>query len=189
MNFFKQRKNAIAVFVAVVVLFSLIGCHLSLSRAVHRAEAAFFDKTLLRTDGYYTCPADQLEICVALSNRLLSVIGQDGQWAGVYDGLNSSRLALDGALRDRDIKRIASTNQSLVEAVAAVEATVASGAVLPDSNDDYDAIIADFHSAQSVLDNNAYNAHIMAFWKDTLTPFPTNILRHLAFVAPPETFP
>ena len=189
MSFFKQRKTAIIIFVIVVVVFSLIGCHRSLSRAVSKVEDAFFDKSLLQADGYYTCPADQLKNCVKLSNRLLSVIGKDGQWAQVYDDLKTARLALDDALGDRDIKRIANSNQVLVDAVAAVEAMVEAGATLPDSNDDYNAIIADFHSAQSVLDNNAYNAHVLAFRKEVLTPFPTNILRHLAFVASPETFP
>ena len=189
MEFFKKRKNAIVIFVAVVVVFSLIGCHLSLSRACRQVEAAFFDKSLLHQDGYYTCPGDQLENCIKLTNRLLSVIGTDGEWAEAYDALNSGRYALEDALRDRDIRRIANNNQVLVDAVAAVESLVAAGASLPDSYDDYDAILADFHSAQNVLDSNAYNAHVMAFWKEVLTPFPTNILRHLAFVTPPETFP
>ena len=189
MEFFKKRNTAIAVFVVVVVVFSLIGCHLSLSRAVRQVEDAFFDKTLLHADGYYTCPADQLQNCVALSNRLLSVIGQDSQWSEAYEELKTCRLALDDALRDRDIQRIANSNQALVEAVAAVEALVEAGAPLPDSNDDFYAIISDFHGAQSVLDNNAYNNHVLAFWDGVLNPFPTNILRHLTFVAPPETFP
>ena len=189
MDFLKNRKTAIAIFVIVVIVFSLIGCHLSLSRACSQVEDAFFDKSLLHADDYYTCPGDQLNNCVKLANRLLSVIGSDGQWAEDYAALRDSRLALDGALASRDISRIAGSNQQLVEAVMSVREHVETGVPLPESYDDYDAIISDFFSAQAVLDNNAYNSHVLAFYSDVLGRFPANILRHLAFVDPPETFP
>lgn len=189
MELIKKRTTAIAVFIVVVLVFSLLGCHLSLSRACRQAEEAFFDRSKLQAEGYYTCPGDQLEASVKLAGRLLTVIGSDGPWAESYEALRTARLSLDAALDERDIPAIGAADQALVEAVADVKAVKASGASLPASHDDYDQIIADFDSAQAVLDDPAYNEYILSFREDVLGAFPTNFLRHLAFVQAPETFP
>lgn len=189
MDFFKKRSTAIGVFVLTVVLFTLLGSHLSLSRACRKAEEAFFDKSLLQAEGYHTCPGEQLGYCVDYANRLLSVIGTEGQWAGPCKALRAARLELSDALDARDIPAIGEANHALAEAVQAVEDAKESGAPLPDSYDDYDAIVSDFRSAQSVLDNSAYTNHILAFREDVLGAFPANILRRLTGVKAPETFP
>ena len=190
MSFFKKRSTAIGVFVVVVVLFSLIGCHLSLGRACRKAEDAFFDRSLLREAGAYSCPGDHLENCVSLANRLLSVVGSgNAPYAEAYEQLRTARLALIDALDSRDIPAIGQANQALAEAVEAVKAVKASGAALSDSHDDYDVILADFDGAQAALDDSGYNDYILAFREKTLDRFPTGLLRRLAFVDPPATFP
>ncbi len=189
MSFLKKRSVAIAIFVLAVALFTFLGARRSLDRACREAEGAFFDRSQLHAEGYYTCPGDQLEGCVKLANRLLSVIGTDGDWAGAYASLADARAALDEALDERDIPAIGAANQALAEAVQAVEAVKDAGAPLPESHDDYAAIISDFHAAQVVLDDPAYNEHILAFREDVLAPFPAELLRHLTGVRAPETFP
>ncbi len=189
MDLFKKRSTAIAVFVVVVAVFTLAGSHLSLTRVCRKAEDAFFDKSLLQAEDYHTCPGEQLDYCVDDANRLLSVIGTDGPWAGPYEALRAARLGLIDALEARDIPAIGAANQALSEAVQEVEDAKQSGAPLPDSYDDYDAIVSDFHSAQSVLDDSAYSEHILAFREDVLGAFPANILRRLTGVRAPETFP
>lgn len=188
MEFLKKRQNAIIVFIAAVVLFTLIGCHRSLTKACDKIEAAFFDKSQLSAEGYYTCPGDQLENCVKYANRLLGVIN-GADWSGeAYDTLALARQALADALDDGDISDIYDANQQLIAAVEAVEALVDGGAVLPESNDDYETILSDFYSAQSVAANSAYNDYVDEFTDTTLRAFPTNILRRLAFVSAPEKF-
>ena len=189
MDLFKKRSVAIAVFVLTVVVFSLIGCRKSLDRACRRAEAAFFDADLLDAEGYYTCPGDQLEYCVDYATRLLTVIGTDGEWSDAYEALVQARLGLIDALDARNIPDAGQANQTLVEAVDKVRALADSGVELPESYDDYDEIMAGFDGAQSVLDDPAYNGHILAFREDVLGAFPANILRHLLGVKAPETFP
>ena len=189
MGFLKKRSTAIGIFVVVVVLFTLLGSHMSLDRACRKAEEAFFDASLLQAEDYYTCPGDQLEYCVGYATRLLTVIGQDGDWADAYEALSQARRGLMDALESRDIPTIGQADQALAEAVQMVEATAEAGAPLPDSYDDYDAIVSEFHSAQAVLDDPAYSEHILAFREDVLGAFPANILRHLTGVKAPETFP
>lgn len=188
MEFFKKRSTAVAVFVVTVIVFTLIGSHLSLSRACKQVEDAFFDKTLLQEDGYYTCPGDQLENCVKLANRLLSVIGSDGEWAEAYANLRDRRLALDAALESRDIALLFEETSLFMDAVADVEAVRDGGASLPDSYDDFDAIISDIYSAQAEAADPAYNNHVQAFIDGTLAVFPTNILRRLTGVKLPDAY-
>lgn len=189
MGFLKKRSTAIGIFVVVVILFTLVGSHLSLGRACRKAEDAFFDKSLLQAEGYYTCPGEQLGYCVNDANRLLSVIGSDGEWAETYEALRAARRELADALDTRDIPAIGKANQKLAEAVREVETMVRDGAALPDSYDDYASIVSEFNSAQALLDNSAYSDHILAFREDVLGAFPANILRRLTFVKAPETFP
>ncbi|MCD7844788.1 MAG: hypothetical protein LUG57_02865 [Oscillospiraceae bacterium] len=188
MEALKKRQTAVIIFVLVVVLFTLIGCHRSLTKACDEIEAAFFDKTQLAAEGYYTRPGDQLENCVKYANRLLSVINAADWSDQVYDALTQARQALADALDDGDISDIYDANQALVAAVEAVESLVNAGAALPESSDDYDTILADFYSAQSVAANSAYNDYVDEFTGPTLRAFPTNILRRLAFVSAPEKF-
>lgn len=189
MTILKKRSVAICVFVVTVALSTLAGSRMSLDKACRQAEEAFFDRSQLHAEGYYTCPGDQVEASVALANRLLSVIGTDGVWAEPYSALADARATLDEALDERDIPAIGAADQALAEAVQAVEVLVESGAALPESHDDYAAIVADFASAQAVLDTPAYNEHILAFREDVLDRFPANILRRLTGVKAPETFP
>ncbi len=189
MEFFKKRSTAIGIFVIVVVLFTLIGSHRSLNRVCRQAEDAFFDKSLLHAQDYHTCPGEQLSYCVDDANRLLSVIGSDGAWTEPYEALASARRDLADALDARDIPAIGTASQALAQAVQEVEAAKDSGAVLPDSHDDYATIISDLRSALALADNSAYADHILAFREDVLDVFPANVLRRLTGVRAPETFP
>ncbi len=189
MSILKKRSTAVIIFVIVVALFSFLGCKRSLGKACRQAEEAFFDKTLLTAEGGYSAPADHLHNCVDLTNRLLSVIGTDGEWAEPYAAVKEARSALEDALAAKDIPAIGEANQALADAVARVEAAKNAGAPLAESYDDYDKIVSDFHSAQSELDKSAYNDHILAFRNEVLAAFPASLLRHVTGVRAPETFP
>lgn len=189
MDFFKKRSAAIAVFAAVVIAFTLIGSHCSLTKACRKAEEAFFDKDLLQAKDYYTCPGDQLENCVALANRLLSVIGRDGQWRTAYDALAESRRDLADALDGRDISAIGTANDALSAAVEAVKAAARAGAPLRSGSDDYSAIISDFDHAQALVGDPAYRDHIENFLTDDLGRFPAGVLMRLTGVKAPEVYP
>ena len=83
MDALKSRKAAIAVFVAVVLVFSLLGFRLSLDRRCRAIERAFFADTL-------TSPGTQLGECAKYANRILSVIrGQLDD--SLYAAVSSSR--------------------------------------------------------------------------------------------------
>ena len=189
MELLKKRGTAIAVFVVIVIAFTLIGCHRSLGRACRQVEEAFFTRGMLSDYGAYTAPADQLENCVRLSNRLLSVINDEAH-AAHYEAVLEARQALDDALASRRIGAIYDANAALVAAVSALDEQVGStgAAGLPLSSDDYGAIIQDLNSAQRVLNESPYNDYAETFIEETVRRFPTDILRVLSFTALPEKF-
>lgn len=188
MDFFKNRQTAVAVFVLVVLVFSLIGCHMSLTRACRRVESAFFDKAQLADYGHHTAPGDQLSACVNYTNRLLSVINGVEALTEDYTAVKDSRQALSDALERRDISDIYAANGALYAAVSAVDEKVRAGASLRSSSDDYETIISDFFSAQRVASESPYNEYVDTFIADTANAFPTNLLRRLSSVSLPEKF-
>jgi hypothetical protein len=188
MEALKKRQNAIIVFIVVVVVFTLLGCHRSLSKVCRQVETAFTEKGAFSDQGYYTSPGDQLANCVKYANRLLSVINGSEALSDSYDAIRDSRLALDNALESQDISDIYDANQALVQAVTQADALVQAGAVLPESNDDYDTIVSDFFSAESVASDSPYNDYVDDFIRTTVRPFPTNILRVLSFVSLPDKY-
>jgi hypothetical protein len=188
MEALKKRQNAIVVFVVVVVVFTLLGCHRSLSKVCRQAEAAFMEKGAFSDQGYYTSPAAQLDNCLKYANRLLSVISGSDELSEAYAAIRDSRSALDSALASQDISDIYDANQVLSAAVAQADALVQAGAVLPDSSDDYDTIISDFWAAQSVAEQSPYNDYVDEFIRTTVRPFPTNILRVVSLVSLPEKY-
>lgn len=187
MEFFKKRSNAVVIFVVVVILFSLIGCHRSLSKACGQVEDTFFEKGALSGRDYYTCPGDQLANCVNYANRLLSAINGSDELTEAYAAIRDSRAALDEALEDRDISDIYEANQALVQAVSMADEQVKAGASLPEGSD-YNSIVSDFFAAQSVADSSPYNDYVDEFIDTTIHCFPTNILRALSFVSLPEKY-
>lgn len=188
MEIFKSRKTAVAVFVLVVIVFTLIGCHRSLSKACAHVEEAFFDRDMLAGYGTHTAPGDQLENCLKLSNRLLSVIGGSDALSAEYTAVAEARQLLAETLESRDISDIYDTNALLVLAVYGVDEKVQSGVSLPESYDDYDSIVSDFFSAQRVVSESPYNDYVDDFIRTTVRPFPTNLLRLASFTALPEKF-
>ena len=188
MDFLKNRKAAVAIFVAVVVVFSLIGCHISLNRACRGVENVFFDRTQYSGYDYFTAPGDQLNACVNYANRLLSVINGSDALTEDYTAVLESSLALSEALERRDISEIYTANSALSAAVSAADEKVRAGAPLRDSSDDYETIVSDFFSAQRVAAQSPYNDIVDAFISGTANAFPTGILRRLAFVRLPEKF-
>jgi hypothetical protein len=188
MEALKKRQNAIVLFVVVVVVFTLLGCHRSLSKVCRQAETAFMEKGAFSDQGYYTSPGDQLKSCVKYANRLLSLLSGSQELTESYNAIRDSRLALDSALEAQDISDIYDANQALVEAVTQADALVQAGAPLSASGDDYDTIVSDFFAAENVAAQSPYNDYVDDFIRTTIRPFPTNILRVAAFVKLPEKY-
>ena len=188
MEFLKKRGSAIVIFAAVVVVFSLLGCHRSLSKACRSVEEGFFTPENNATDNYYTCPGDQLGYCVKYANRLMAVISGCDELTENYAAVRDARQALDETLQGGGISDVYQANEALKKAVSDVEAQVSAGAQLPQTNDDYDTIVSDFTSAEALAARSGYNDSVDSFVRNTINVFPTDILRALTGVKLPEKF-
>lgn len=178
MSALKSRRTAIAVFVAVVIVFSLLGCHLSLGRRVRTVEGRFFAEEL-------TAPATQLNEAAKYANRILSVINGvlDDE---LYTALSDSRSDLLDALDAKDIPAAHDALDTLEEAANAV-ATAAEGMTF-DTVEDLDALFGDLAGAMRVARSSDYNSEVERFMDTIANRFPTNLLRRIAFVDMPERF-
>ena len=178
MSALKSRRTATAVFVVVVIVFSLLGCHLSLGRRVRTVEASFFAEEL-------TAPATQLNEAAKYANRILSAINGAVD-DDLYTALSDSRSALLDALDAQDIPAAHDALEALEEAANAVAA--AAGGVTFDTVEDLDALFDDLAGAMRVARSSDYNSEVDSFMDTIANRFPTNLLRRIAFVDMPERF-
>lgn len=178
MNALKSRKTAIAVFVAVVLVFSLIGFRLSFDRRCRSIERTFFADTLIS-------PGNQLTECVKYANRILSVI--QGQLDdGYYTAVSESRAALADALEAQDVAAAAAANTALVAAVNAA-AEAANGLTL-DTVEDWPLLLSEFAGAERVAASSDYNETVERFVENTAERFPASVLRHIVSADMPAKF-
>ena len=201
----QNRKFAVAFFVVIVVVFTLLGSHRSLSRLSVQMEDAFFDKRVLaehRTElldaqsngfdelgdytmtmgSYYSAPAAHLEDCADYANRILSLIKDDVS-EDVYNGIYETRRTLIAALESMDISDIYDAHRALYESITALD-----GNAVTNNHDDFNSVYADFLNASTLAEKSGYNQCVDYFMVTEMSRFPANILRHLTSVDMPEKF-
>lgn len=205
MKILQNRKFAIVVFIAVVVVWTLLGSHHSLSRLSAQVEDAFFDKEVLSElraefqeaqsrgfdglgsytlvmEGYYSAPAAHLEDCVDYANRILSLIKDDVP-DETYNEIYESRRALIAALESRDISDIYDAQAQLYDYIMQLEENN-----VTNNYDDFISVRVDFLNADDTTKESGYNQCVDYFMITEMNRFPANILRHLTSVDMPEKY-
>lgn len=182
MKTLQNRKFAVLIFIIIVLVFTLIGSHRSLSKACNQVEVAFFDKTIDIGQSRRTCPAEQLDLAVSYANRLLS-IAKDDVSDDVYNTILESRKALLVALEDRDISDAYAAQNELALAISALD-----GLTITNNYDEYDTVRSDLFSALELAGEAGYNEYVDQFQQSTIDRFPTNILAALTGVDMPEKY-
>lgn len=193
------------VFIAVVVVWTLLGSHHSLSRLSAQVEDAFFDKEVLSElraefqeaqsrgfdglgsytlvmEGYYSAPVAHLEDCVDYANRILSLIKDDVP-DETYNEIYESRRALIAALESRDISDIYDAQAQLYDHIMQLEENN-----VTNNYDDFISVRVDFLNADDTTKESGYNQCVDYFMITEMNRFPANILRHLTSVDMPEKY-
>lgn len=174
----KNRRTAIAVFVVVVIVFGLLGCHRSLNRRCRAVEQGFFS-------GELTAPATQLNEAAKYANRILAVINGELD-DSLYTAVLDTRMALLDALEAENIAASVTASRDLTAAIDAVQSAAEGHAF--ESVEDIDALFDNFHGAMRAAQNSSYNEDVEHFMETVANRFPTNIVRHITLVDMPERF-
>lgn len=201
----QNRKFAIAVFVVIVIVFTLLGSHRSLSRLSVQVEDAFFNKEVLSQkraefqefqsrgfdglgsytlamEGYYSAPAAHLEDCVDYANRILSLIKDDVS-EQTYNEIYESRRTLITALESRDISDIYDAQTQLYKHIMQLDENI-----VTNNYDDFISVRVDFMNADDTAKDSGYNQCVDYFMITQMNRFPANILRRITSVDMPEKY-
>lgn len=201
----QNRKFAIAVFVVIVIVFTLLGSHRSLSRLSVQVEDAFFNKEVLSQkraefqdfqsrgfdglgsytlamEGYYSAPAAHLEDCVDYANRILSLIKDDVS-EQTYNEIYESRRTLITALESRDISDIYDAQTQLYKHIMQLDENI-----VTNNYDDFISVRVDFMNADDTAKDSGYNQCVDYFMITQMKRFPANILRRITSVDMPEKY-
>lgn len=205
MKILQNRKLAIAFFIVIVIVFTLLGSHRSLSRASEQVEEAFFNKEVLSQkraefqdfqsrgfdglgsytlamEGYYSAPAAHLEDCVDYANRILSLIKDDVS-EQTYNEIYESRRTLIAALESRDISDIYDAQTQLYKHIMQLDENI-----VTNNYDDFISVRVDFINADDTAKDSGYNQCVDYFMITEMNRFPANILRRLTSVDTPEKY-
>ncbi len=201
----QNRKFAIAVFVVIVIVFTLLGSHRSLSRLSVQVEDAFFNKEVLSQkraefqdfqsrgfdglgsytlamEGYYSAPAAHLEDCANYANRILSLIKDDVS-EQTYNEIYESRRTLITALESRDISDIYDAQTQLYKHIMQLDENI-----VTNNYDDFISVRVDFMNADDTAKDSGYNQCVDYFMITQMNRFPANILRRITSVDMPEKY-
>lgn len=205
MKILQNRKLAIAFFIVIVIVFTPLGSHRSLSRASEQVEEAFFNKEVLSQkraefqdfqsrgfdglgsytlamEGYYSAPAAHLEDCVDYANRILSLIKDDVS-EQTYNEIYESRRTLIAALESRDISDIYDAQTQLYKHIMQLDENI-----VTNNYDDFISVRVDFINADDTAKDSGYNQCVDYFMITEMNRFPANILRCLTSVDMPEKY-
>lgn len=201
----QNRKFAIVFFVVIVIVFTLLGSHRSLSRLTVQMEDAFFNKKVLSErraelleaqshgfdglgsytlamDGYYSAPAAHLEDCVDYANRILALIKDDVS-EQTYNEIYESRRTLIAALESRDISDIYDAQTQLYKHIMQLDENI-----VTNNYDDFISVRVDFMNADDTAKDSGYNQCVDYFMLTEMNRFPANILQRITSVDMPEKY-
>jgi len=186
MEFFKTRKAASAVLAAVILVFTLVGMHLSLARLSKKTTAMFYDGVYLKSEGYTSASIEtHLEKRLDASLGLVTVAANYPALAAETDALRTARSALSSA---GTISAKYAANTQLETAWKTLWSAM-DGAGLSDSDKSNAADYAKtLNSAQNAIAANQYNSKVSEYETDVLGRFPVSAVKGLVAPVPPEYF-
>jgi hypothetical protein len=184
MSNLKKRSTAILIAVIVIIFGTLFGVHRSVNKETANIEARFHDGVYLK-DEKYTQPSIQSQLDKR-ADAALGLLSVANKYVFLQEMTQQLREAREELLDAGSIIGKNAANEKLENAWKQVyETLTAHGDDVPASVEGY---ISTLKGAQSVIEKSSYNENVRDFRNGTLTAFPVNILKNLAFVDYPEYF-
>ena len=179
MKLLQKRSSAIAVFIVIVVAFTILGMNRSISKAVKETEEMFYSGGPL-AEGYTERSIDsQLAERMNAALGLVTLANNQTGLEREASAIRDARQALENADSISDKSK---ANIMLTEAVTDL---------LDSSFDSSSAAaqnyISSFNGAQTFIESMAYNKKVAEF-EDSVLPFPLSVLRIFVFAGHAEPF-
>lgn len=186
MEFFKKRQNAFAILAAVIVVFTLLGVHLSLNREVAKLDKMFTAGVSIEKESYIQPGIEtHLQSRIKASLGLLTIAANYDGLSDETEALSNARHALVGAV---SIKQKYEANQKLEAAYMALASSLAAQDVTDGDLKAVATYVSNLSGAQKAIEVSAYNTKVTEYETGILGAFPVSILRGLAFPDSPEYF-
>lgn len=184
MGIVKKRSFAILVAAAVILFGTLFGVHRSLNRETAKIEAQFYNGVYLKEEKYVqTSIQSQLDKRADAALGLLSVANK---YVFLDDMTHKLREAREELLGAETIAAKYEANIKLENAWKQVyETLIAHADDVPAAVESY---VSTLRGAQGVIEKSDYNRLAAEFRTETLSAFPLNILKKLAFAEYPGYF-
>ncbi len=190
MSFLKKPGGAILVALAVIILSSFFAANRSLNVKVQEVSDLFSDGVYDTNVGYkQKSIKSQLDIRKDASMNLISVGANcSGAEAETDELRNARNILVNGLSRSAGAEKLYDANVDLQKTYDALYTKIAT---LPlDSSNR--TIAEDSKSrmtgAASVIEKSGYNESVREFNRKVLSAFPTNYIKSIALVNPPELF-
>ena len=186
MKLLRNRKFALLVTAAVIVLSTLFGVHKSLSKEVERVEAMFSAGVPQReSDGVEPKMNERLG---SIQTDILGITAISGK----YPALDAETKQLQGARNEyMDAKSISEKSKAYGQMMSAYEAFCKKADTVDISEIDRDALedyASDIKIEQSLIERSRYNEAVDEYINGVSASFPVGILKKLAFVRDPQIF-
>ena len=183
MKLLKNRKFAVSITVAVIVLATLFGVHKSLAKEVSRVEALFYDGV----EHEFLEPSIDAQLD-RMQNYILGVAAVSQN----YPELEAETEALQNARNDYlAAKSISEKSKANGWMMASYDAFYKKAGTLEVSERDRTGIESyDFEikAAQSLIEKSKYNEEVQKYIDEISSAFPVGLLKGLVFVKDPQLF-
>ena len=173
MEFLKKPKTAVAVLVAVVIVFSLIGVNLSVARQADKVGGVFDERLGI---GF------QLEEQRKAAMSLYSFGAGIDAVSEEYDALRSA-ASLEAETMDEKYEAFLAIGEAYPAFVKKLSESDAQY-----NRDAVESLARTLDGAESAISKSGYNSAVMSFYSDVLGVFPVNVLRPIIFCDMPEYF-
>ena len=186
MKIINNRRTALMITAAVIVVATLFGMHRSLSKEVRRIEKQFYDGVFLKTEGY-----TENSIESHLNNRLKAALGLvtvAANYSEVSEETAALRSARENLMNARGITEKYAANERLQKEYDILASKLAELPLKKKDVADAAVYSSTFFGAQASIRNSGYNSLVSGFINGTLRAFPVNVLKNIAFVKAPEYF-
>ncbi len=172
----------IAVF--IIIFGTLIGVHRSVNGETSKIEAQFYNGVYLKADKYAQ-PSIQSQLDQR-ADAALGLIAEAKSYVFASDVTDQLRASREVLLNAETLAEKYEANMGLENAWKQVYETLAAHA--DDLTPAVQKYVSTLSGAQSVIEKSDYNRLATEFRHKTLSAFPVNILKGLAFVDYPEYF-